>query len=36
MDTRQGIMDAFEDYRGEKNGFEGAGGWRSEIGKRMA
>ncbi|BGP41771.1 RNA pol II transcription cofactor [Rhodotorula kratochvilovae] len=35
MTSQQEIMQAFIDYQGEKNGFEGAHGWRSEIGRKM-
>ncbi|GAA5822548.1 hypothetical protein JCM11251_006374 [Rhodosporidiobolus azoricus] len=35
MDSVQGIRQAFMDYQMERNGFEGAHGWKSEIGKRM-
>ncbi|GAA5879159.1 hypothetical protein JCM16303_001321 [Sporobolomyces ruberrimus] len=34
MDTREGILEAFQDFRSGKNGFEGASEWRSEIGGR--
>ncbi|BGP01704.1 pirin [Rhodotorula toruloides] len=33
--SREGIQKAFLDYQMQKNGFEGAHSWRSEIGKRM-
>ncbi|GAA5980091.1 hypothetical protein JCM5350_001760 [Sporobolomyces pararoseus] len=33
MDSQRGILEAFEDFREGKNGFEGAREWRSEIGK---
>ncbi|KAJ8292806.1 Mitochondrial distribution and morphology protein 34 [Rhodotorula toruloides] len=32
--SREGIQKAFLDYQMQKNGFEGAHSWRSEIGKR--
>ncbi|GAA6048540.1 hypothetical protein JCM3770_006543 [Rhodotorula araucariae] len=35
MTSQQEIMQAFRDYQSEKNGFEGAHGWRSEIGRKM-
>lgn len=35
MTSREEIQQAFMDYQFERNGFEGAHGWRSEIGKRM-
>ncbi|GAA5889142.1 hypothetical protein JCM8208_007780 [Rhodotorula glutinis] len=35
MTSQQEIMQTFMDYRGEANGFEGAHGWRSEIGRKM-
>ncbi|GAA5977278.1 hypothetical protein JCM10908_004920 [Rhodotorula pacifica] len=35
MCTKEEIQQAFMDYQFERNGFEGAHGWRSEIGKRM-
>lgn len=35
MDSEEGIMQAFEDYRGYKNGFERSRGWKSNIGKRL-
>ncbi|BGP18059.1 hypothetical protein JCM10213_008405 [Rhodosporidiobolus nylandii] len=35
MDSVQGIRQAFMDYQLERNGFEGAHGWKSEIGKKM-
>lgn len=34
MNTRQEIMQAFEDYQNAKNGFENARNWESEIAKR--
>lgn len=33
--SREGIQKAFLDYQMQKNGFEGAHSWRSEIGKRV-
>ncbi|POY76532.1 hypothetical protein BMF94_0373 [Rhodotorula taiwanensis] len=35
MTSRNEIQQAFMDYQFERNGFEGAHGWRSEIGKKM-
>lgn len=34
MDSREKIVEAFQDYRFGRNGFEGAHEWRSEIGGR--
>jgi len=34
MDSQDGIKQAFRDYQEGKNGFEGAHGWKSEIGGR--
>lgn len=33
MNTQREILQAFDDYRNGKNGFEKAPGWKSEIGK---
>jgi len=33
MNTQKQILEAFDDYRSGKNGFENAPGWESEIGK---
>ncbi|GAA6004084.1 hypothetical protein JCM10207_002418 [Rhodosporidiobolus poonsookiae] len=35
MDSQVGIRQAFMDYQLECNGFEGAHGWKSEIGRKM-
>ncbi|GAA6030444.1 hypothetical protein JCM8097_009111 [Rhodosporidiobolus ruineniae] len=35
MDSVQGIRQAFMDYQFERNGFEGAHSWHSEIGAKM-
>ncbi|GAA5907209.1 hypothetical protein JCM6882_008391 [Rhodosporidiobolus microsporus] len=35
MDSVQGIRQAFMDYQLERNGFEGAHSWKSEIGRKM-
>lgn len=32
MDSREGIMKAFQDYQSGTNGFEGAHTWKSEHG----
>jgi hypothetical protein len=34
MDTKEGILQAFKDFRDGKNGFEGAQEWKSKIGGR--
>ncbi|GAA6016894.1 hypothetical protein JCM8202_004472 [Rhodotorula sphaerocarpa] len=35
MTSRSEIQQTFMDYQFQRNGFEGAHGWRSEIGKKM-
>jgi hypothetical protein len=35
MNTQKEIMQAFGDFQGGKNGFEKAGDFQSEIGKRL-
>jgi hypothetical protein len=35
MNSREEIGVAFADYRGARNGFEGAREWRSEIGRTV-
>lgn len=35
QDSTKGIQQAFQDYQMGVNGFEGAHGWRSEIGKKV-
>ncbi|KAL0633026.1 RNA pol II transcription cofactor [Maublancomyces gigas] len=35
LNTNEQVHQAMMDFRGHKNGFERAKGWRSEIGKRM-
>lgn len=36
MTSRDEIIEAFEDFQGAKNGFEGSREWESEIGKRVS